>query len=238
MFKSNGRKLALALVATAVVSMLAACGGGADAPAAPVQATVASPDPTLVPTAAPPKAPPTVPSKAPPKAPPTVPPTLSPTVPPTVVPIATPEPSTVFDEFGFSLGLDRGAEITNLPGNTATQGMTQLGYSGVNAILSWVPINGVTTEALVSGMFGMLQDNQPDLILDTVSESSFNVGLESGLVVGFRSVDGAGKVVGGGLIGAWNCLDTEVSFTLAVTGDDANIVQLRFNRLINNFACA
>ena len=217
---------ALAFVASAVVSMLAACGGGAEAPAAPVQATVASPDPTLVPTAVPP----TVPPKAPP--------TLSPTVPPTVVPIATPEPSTVFDEFGFSLGLDRGAEITNLPGNTATQGMTQLGYGGVNAILSWVPINGVTKEALVSGMFGMLQDNQPDLILDTVSESPFNVGFESGLVVGFRSVDGAGKVVGGGLIGAWNCLDTEVSFTLAVTGDDANIVQLRFNRLINNFACA
>ena len=234
MFKSNGRKLALALVATAVVSMLAACGGGADAPAAPVQATVASPDPTLLPTAAPPKAPPTVP----PKAPPTVPPTLSPTVPPTVVPTATPEPSAVFDEFGFSLVFDRGAYLTSLPGNTATQGMTQLEYNGVNVILSWVPINGVTTEALVSGMFGMLQDNQPDLILDTVSESPFNVGLESGLVVGFRSVDGAGKVVGGGLIGAWNCLDTEVSFTLAVTGDDANIVQLRFNRLINNFACA
>ena len=229
MFKSNGRKLALALVATAVVSMLAACGGGADAPAAPVQATVASPDPTLVPTAAP-----TVPPTVPPQAPPT----LSPTVPPTVVPTATPEPSAVFDEFGFSLVLDRGAYLTSLPGNTATQGMTQLGYSGADAILSWVPINGVTTEALVSGMFGMLQDNQPDLTLDTVSESTFNVGLESGLVVGFRSVDGAGKVVGGGLIGAWNCLDTEVSFTLAVTGDDANIVQLRFNRLINNFACA
>ena len=210
--------------------MLVACGGGADAPAAPVQATVASPDPTLAPTAAPPPVPPTVA--------PTVAPTVPPTVPPTVVPTATPELSAVFDEFGFSLGLDRGADITNLPGNTATQGMTQLGYSGVNAILSWVPVNGVTTEALVSGMFGMLQDNQPDLILDTVSESPFNVGLESGLVVGFRSVDGAGKVVGGGLIGAWNCLDTEVSFTLAVTGDDANIVQLRFNRLINNFACA
>ena len=32
MFKSKRRKLALALVATAVVSMLVACGGGADAP--------------------------------------------------------------------------------------------------------------------------------------------------------------------------------------------------------------
>ncbi len=218
--------------------MLAACGGGADAPAAPVQATVASPDPTLAPTAAPPQVAPTVVPTVAPTIAPTVAPTMAPTVAPTVAPTATPETSTVFDEFGFFLALDRGAYLTSLPGNTATQGMTQLGYSGANAILSWVPINGVTTEALVSGMFVMLQDNQPDLILDTVSESPFNVGLESGLVVGFKSVDGAGKVVGGGLIGAWNCLDTEVSFTLAVTGDDANIVQLRFNRLINNFECA
>ena len=87
-------------------------------------------------------------------------------------------------------------------------------------------------------MFGMLQDNQPDLTLDIVSESTFNVGFEPGLVVGFKSADGSGKVIGGGLIGAWNCLDTQVSFTLAVTGYDANIVQLRFNRLINDFGCA
>ena len=105
--------------------MLAACGGGADAPPAPIQTTVASPDPTSAPTAAPPQA--------------------APTVAPTVAPTATPEPSAVFDEFGFSLVLDRGAYLTSLPGNTATQGMTQLGYSGANAILSWVPINGVTT---------------------------------------------------------------------------------------------
>ena len=149
-----------------------------------------------------------------------------------------PNSSNIISDSDVPWGFDRGAYITDLPGNTKTQGMTQLGYGGGNAILSWVPVNGMTTEALVSGMFGMLQDNQPDLTLDTVSESTFNVGLESGLVVGFKPADGAGKVVGGGLIGAWNCLDTEVSFTLAVTGDDANIVQLRFNRLINNFVCA
>ena len=222
MFKSNGRKLALALVATAVVSMLAACGGGADAPAAPVQATVASPDPTLAPTAAPPQVAPTVP----------------PTVAPTVAPTATPEPSAVFDEFGFSLALDRGAYLTSLPGNTATQGMVQLEYSGVNVILSWVPINGVTNQGLVSGTFAMLQDSQPGLTLETVSEADISVGLESGLVLGFKSIGAGNTIVGGGLIGAWNCLDEKISFTMTVTGEDAAVVQLRFTRLADNFSCA
>ena len=213
MFKSKRRKLALALVATAVVSMLAACGGGADAPPAPVQATVASPDPTLAPTAAPPQAA------------------------PTVAPTATPEPSAVFDEFGFSLALDRGAYLTSLPGNTTTQGMVQLEYSGVNVILSWVPINGVTNQGLVSGTFAMLQDSQPGLTLETVSEADISVGLESGLVLGFKSIGAGNTIVGGGLIGAWNCLDEKISFTMTVTGEDAAVVQLRFTRLADNFSC-
>jgi hypothetical protein len=114
----------------------------------------------------------------------------------------------------------------------------QLEYSGVNVILSWVPENGATIEGLVSGTFGMLQNNQPDLTLDTVSESELKVGLEVGTVVGFKSVDGSGDVVGGGLIGAWNCVDQETSFTIMVIGQDASVVQLRLNRLIDNFECA
>jgi hypothetical protein len=114
----------------------------------------------------------------------------------------------------------------------------QLEYSGVNVILSWVPENGATIEGLVSGTFGTLQNNQPDLTLDTVSESVLKVGLEVGTVVGFKSVDGSGDVVGGGLIGAWNCVDQETSFTIMVIGQDASVVQLRLNRLIDNFDCA
>ena len=222
-----------AFVAVVGLFALTACGGGsgatvddaASSSSAPtaVPETTAVPEPTAVPEATP------------------VPPTATlvpPTAVPTAVPTATPEPPRALDEYGFSLGLDRGAYVTNLPGNTDAQGMVQLEYSGVNVILSWVPINGVTNEGLVSGMFEMLQDSQPDLTLDTVSESAFNVGLESGLVIGFKSVDGSGDVAGGGLIGAWNCLDAETSFTITVTGQDASVVQLRFNRLINNFECA
>jgi hypothetical protein len=228
------KKIKAVAVFGTVVGLLAltACGGGSgnavdDASSSPVP-TVA-PEPTAVPE-------PTVSPTATP-VPPTVTP-VPPTAVPTSVPTATLEPPRSLDEFGFSLGLDRGAYVTNLPGNTDAQGMVQLEYSGVNVILSWVPINGVTNEGLVSGMFEMLQGSQPGLTLDTVSESTFNVGLEPGLVIGFKSVDGSGDVAGGGLVGAWNCLDAETSFTITVTGQDASVVQLRFNRLINNFECA
>jgi hypothetical protein len=114
----------------------------------------------------------------------------------------------------------------------------QLEYSGVNVILSWVPENGATIGGLVSGTFGTLQSNQPDLTFNTVSESALKVGLEIGTVVGFKSVDGSGDVVGGGLVGAWNCVDQATSFTIMVIGQDASLVQLRLNRMIDNFDCA
>ena len=215
---------AIAIVTVMVLLALTACGGGSEV-ASPLAST-AVPDATAsVPTPVPPTAIAVLP-------------TASPTASPTAGPTATPEPPPVLDEFGFVLGLDRGAYVTNLPGNTDAQGIVQLEYSGVNVILSWVPENGASIWGLVSGTFGTLQNNQPDLTLDTVSESELKVGLEVGTVVGFKSVDGSGDVVGGGLIGAWNCVDQETSFTIMVTGQDASVVQLRLNRLIDNFDCA
>ena len=217
-----------ALVTVVVLLALTACGGGSDV-SSPLAST-AVPDATAsVATPVPPTAIAVLPTAIP---------TASPTAIPTAGPTATPEPPPVLDEFGFVLGLDRGAYVTNLPGNTDAQGIVQLEYSGVNVILSWVPENGATIGGLVSGTFGTLQNNQPDLTLDTVSESELKVGLEIGTVVGFKSVDGSGDVVGGGLIGAWNCVDQDISFTILVTGQDASVVQLRLNRLIDNFDCA
>ena len=219
---------AMAFVTVVVLLALTACGGGSDV-SSPLAST-AVPDATAsVATPVPPTAIAVLPTAIP---------TAIPTVIPTVIPTATPEPPPVLDEFGFVLGLDRGAYVTNLPGNTDAQGIVQLEYSGVNVILSWVPENGATIEGLVSGTFGTLQNNQPDLTLDTISESELKVGLEIGTVVGFKSVDGSGDVVGGGLIGAWNCVDQETSFTILVIGQDASVVQLRLNRLIDNFDCA
>ena len=223
----NMRVLVAFAILVAVMS-LTACGGNSDGtssskapqPTAVLAPTV-DPEPTVAPKAT------------------VVPPTAT-AIPPTATPAptSTPEPPIVLDEFGFSLGLDRGAYVNSLGGNTEAQGMVQLEYSGVIVMLSWVPINGVTKEGLVSGMFDMLQGSQADLTLETVSESGFNVGLESGLVIGFKSSDKSGDVAGGGLIGAWNCVDEETSFTITVTGEDASLVQLRFNRLISNFECS
>ena len=223
---------AIAFMTVVVLLVLTACGGGSDvsSPLAPT----AVPDTTAsVATPVPPTAIAVLPTAIP-----TAIPAAVPTAVPTAIPTATPEPPPVLDEFGFVLGLDRGAYVTNLPGNTDAQGIVQLEYSGVNVILSWVPENGATIGGLVSGTFGTLQNNQPDLTLDTVSESELKVGLEIGTIVGFKSVDGSGDVVGGGLIGAWNCVDQETSFTIMVTGQDASVVQLRLNRLIDNFDCA
>jgi hypothetical protein len=221
----------IAFVTVVVLVVLTACGGGSDA-SSPLASTaipdVSAPVTTPVPATA----------IAVPTAIPTAAAIAVPTAVPTAIPTATPEPPPVLDAFGFVLGLDRGAYVTNIPGNTDAQGIVQLEYSGVNVILSWVPENGATIEGLVSGTFGMLQNNQPDLTLDTVSESELKVGLEVGTVVGFKSVDGSGDVVGGGLIGAWNCVDQETSFTIMVIGQDASVVQLRLNRLIDNFDCA
>ena len=227
---------AIAFMAGVVLLVLTACGGGSDV-SSPLAST-AVPDATAsVATQVPPTAIAVLPTAIP-AAIPAASPTASPTAIPTAGPTATPEPPPVLDEFGFVLGLDRGAYVTNLPGNTDAQGIVQLEYSGVNVILSWVPENCASIGGLVSGTFGTLQNNQPDLTLDTVSESELKVGLEVGTVVGFKLVDGSGDVVGGGLIGAWNCVDQETSFTIMVTGQDASVVQLRLNRLIDNFDCA
>ena len=222
----------------AVVSMLVlmACGGENDVSPPPVPTTV----PEAIEVTATPVAPmetvviPTVV----PTVVPTAAPTASPTASPTALPTATPEPPQELLVFGFVLTLDRGAYINSLPTNTDSQGIVQLEYSGVNVILSWVPTDDVTLNGLISGTYDMLQGNQPDLIFDTVSESSNTVGIETGSVIGFKSVDGSGEVVGGGLIGAWNCPNQDTSFTLMVTGPEAPVVQLRFNRLTGNFACS
>jgi len=214
---------AIAFVTVVMLLALTACGGGSD-----VSSPLAS---TAVPDASAPVTTPVPPTAV-------AVPTAAPTAAPTAIPTATPEPPSVLDEFGFVLGLDRGAYVTNIPGNTDAQGIVQLEYSGANVILSWVPENGATIEGLVSGTFGTLQSNQPDLTFNTVSESELKVGLEIGTVVGFKSVDGSGDVVGGGLVGAWNCVDQATSFTIMVIGQDASLVQLRLNRMIDNFDCA
>ncbi len=223
---SLSKNMRVMLTLLAVLTLLALTGCGGDNDVSPPPAPTAAPE--VIEATATPVAPMAT----------VVIPTAAPTASPTAVPTATPEPPQELNEFGFVMTLDRGAYINSLPTNTDSQGIVQLEYSGVNVILSWVPTDGVTLNGLISGTYDMLQGNQPDLIFDTISESSISVGIEPGSVIGFKSVGGSGEVAGGGLIGAWNCPDQDTSFTLMVTGPDAPVVQLRFNRLISNFECS
>ena len=95
----------------------------------------------------------------------------------------------------------------------------------------------VVDDGSTDGTFDLLQQNQPDLTLETVSEGDLKIGLEEGIVLGFRTIDSGGKVIGGGLIGAWECLDTATSFSMTATGEDAAVVQLRFDRMADTFSC-
>jgi len=217
-------KPTVAIFLSIVVSLIAfSCGSGNEI--VPLK-----PDPSAIPKQIEPTIFPTQVAKIPTEVPTSEPPPPTPTSIPVVLKI--------FDEYGFSLGLDKGGLITAMPDSTASQGIVRLEYAGVNFIMTWVPLEGVTNEGLVAGIFNLLSTNQPDLTLEAVSESDIDVGPYSGLVLGFRSLDGGGTVTGGGLVSSWPCLETDTAFTLTATGEDAAVLQLRLRRLLDNFNCS
>ena len=229
-------KPTVAIFLSIVVSLIAfSCGSGNEI----VQP---KPDPSAIPKQIEPTTFPTQVAKIPTEIPTEIPtkiPTKTPTSePPPPTPTSIPVMLKIFDEYGFSLGLDKGGLITAMPDSTASQGIVRLEYAGVNFIMTWVPLEGVTNEGLVAGIFNLLSTNQPDLTLEAVSESDIDVGPYSGLVLGFRSLDGSGSVTGGGLVSSWPCLETDTAFTLTATGEDAAVLQLRLRRLLDNFNCS
>lgn len=217
-------KPVVAIFLSVLVSLIAfSCGSGNEV-------AQSKPDPTAIPEQIEPTTAPTQVAKIPTEVPTPEPPPPTPTSIPVMLKI--------FDEYGFSLGLDKGALVTAMPDSTASQGIVRLEYAGVNFIMTWVPLEGVTNEGLVAGIFKLLSTNQPDLTLEAVSESDIEVGSYSGLVLGFRSLDGGGSVIGGGLVSSWPCLETDTAFTLTATGEDAAVLQLRLRRLLDNFNCS
>ena len=58
-----------------------------------------------------------------------------------------------------------------------------------------------------------------------------------GAILGAAAI-GAGATVGGGIIGAWICPEPETGFSLTVTGADATVVQIRLDRILDNFSCS
>ena len=203
--------------------------------------------PTTAPTAKPTTAP--TPTRVP--AAPTVTPTPTIVPSPTATPPPTPTPTpitTVFEVHGFTLKLDpdadfvaSGLDVTGFTGTEAdeSQGLLKLDYNGADVVLYWQPSTaGVEPQQSVDSAFGLLSSSKPSTIFIAISEGDLTVDGQAGRFGGFVSTAASGDGNGGGLIGAWNCMATSTNFTLTVSGYDSTVIQIRFDRLVENFACA
>ena len=155
---ARGAGLGIGLGALALV----AC-GGQEPPAGPVDSVV---EPTPVPaaatdvpqataaTATTATAEPVVSVPDPTEAP-----TSVPAVAPTATSVPTPEPApvsalTAYDQYGFSLKIDRDTEIRAAGWNQAEaneqQGVLSFPYGGVTVLLRWVPVEGLAPADILS----------------------------------------------------------------------------------------
>lgn len=204
------------------------------ATSAPVQATKI-PKPTVVPTATPRPAP-----------------TIVPTATPTPPPVVEPTPlSAVFEIHGFTLALDPNSNLVasglDVSGFTETeadesQGILKLNYNGADVVFYWQPKeSGNDAEAQAEVALALLSASKPTRALTVISQGEISPDGQDGIYSGFLSTaknDKASPTAegsGGGLIGAWQCGDT--AFTITVSGPDATVIQIRFDRLVENFKC-
>ena len=148
---------------------------------------------------------------------------------------------TSYSDFGFSLKLDRGAEVQSTGWTesepSVTQGLIAFSYGGVNTNLVWGPPEDRTALTFLADTYNILKASQPAVTFESISDGEVSVSEQEGVYGGFKAVDASGVAVGGGLIGAWVCGDNDTAFRMTLTGEDATIVRLRFDRLLENFAC-
>ena len=166
-----------------------------------------------------------------------------PTAVPTEVPTPTTEPTptlvrhTIINEYGFKLALDSEVSIKTADNPTSEQGMLRFTNQGVTVILGWQPsIN--TVQQAVANSYKQLQDGQPGLNFEPISQGAVPVSGEQGVFGGFRVLDKDNSAVGGGLVAAWVCSESQSLYSLTLTGPQATVVQIRFQRLLDTFTCA
>ena len=148
---------------------------------------------------------------------------------------------TSYSDFGFSLKLDLGADVRTAgwtePEPSITQGIIAFSYGGVNANLVWGPPQDRTPLTFLADTYNVLRASQPSVTFESISDGDLSISDQAGVYGGFKAVDNGGTAIGGGLIGAWICGDNETAYRMTLTGEDATVVQLRFDRLLDNFAC-
>ena len=147
---------------------------------------------------------------------------------------------TVYSEYGFTLSLDLGADVQTTGWTEAepsvTQGLASFVYGGVTVSLVWSPVAARSPLEFLASTYNVLRAAQSGITFESISDGGITVSDQQGVFGGFKAVDSAGATLGGGLIGAWNCGD-DSAFSMTLTGADATVVQLRFDRLLENFSC-
>ena len=169
--------------------------------------------------------------------------TPSPTPTPTQTPIPTATivlPSTTLSDFGFTLALDGDIALEKSGLSSANadvkEGIIFFEYGGANAILLWLEDESSSIDAILSDSYTSLDESQPDLSFTLITEGELATDSVAGKYVAFVADSGSGEDESGGLIGSWRC-ESDVVFSLTVTGSDAAVVQIRFKRILDGFAC-
>jgi hypothetical protein len=146
------------------------------------------------------------------------------------------------DEYGFTLKLDQDADVRAAgwtgPEPNAQQGTVSFASGGVNVALIWGPQEGRESLTFLADTYNILRTSQPGFTFDPISDGGIVVDREPGVFGGFKTLDSGGATVGGGLIGTWVCTLPQTAFRITLTGDDATLVQLRFDRVLDNFTCS
>ena len=169
--------------------------------------------------------------------------TPEPRVLPTATPIPTPTPirHTLIEDYGFGLRLDRDVSVKATgwteESPNSEQGLISFDYRGVKAFLSWYS-SASTPKQIVSRTYGQLRDGQPNLAFEPLKEGDISISGEPGFFAGFRVLDATNSVVGGGLIASWVCPESQLRYSITATGPQATVVQLRFQRIIEQFSCS
>jgi len=168
-------------------------------------------------------------------------PTSDPAPQPTAVEVPTETSNTVLLDYGFGLRLDGNVPVQfagwSEESATVEQGLISFPYEGASAMLSWFPAVVAPQQTVADG-YGRLREAQPALTFEGISDGPIEVsGAQGGLYGGFRVLDPAGTAVGGGFVAGWICPQNSTTYALQVTGPDATVVQIRFQRLVSYFRC-
>ena len=147
----------------------------------------------------------------------------------------------VYDKYDFILRLDKEPVITALGYQEAEaskdQGLLSFSYQGVNILMIWIRNTDATAQGMLQDTYQILQGASPDLTFVPVSEGDIDVHNRIGKFGSLVASNSDGDSAGGALIGSWVCNESELGMALTVSSNDATVLQVRFDRLLQGMEC-